>query len=134
MSKSPTQRTIAILKGHGATQVAVVEKWNQHAKIRQDLFGFADVMAVGSFGVLLVQATSDGNLSARVKKLLGLKAVRDCLRSGVRVEAWALRKKPDKHGNTLVAKTFLLNDDDSVTISECSESLCRTSQDEVFRG
>ena len=42
---SPVQRTLAELRKQGFT-AAVVERWNPHAKIRQDLFGLIDVVAV----------------------------------------------------------------------------------------
>lgn len=43
---SPTQRTLAALRKLGYL-AAVVEKWNHGAHIRQDLFGFIDVLAIG---------------------------------------------------------------------------------------
>lgn len=49
--------------------VAVVEHWNSFVKIRQDLFGFADLIAFKDKVVLLVQTTSDANVSARRKKV-----------------------------------------------------------------
>lgn len=41
-----TQRTLKYLRGLG-WECAIVEKWNPHAKIRQDLFGFIDIVALG---------------------------------------------------------------------------------------
>jgi hypothetical protein len=35
---TPTQRSLAYLRAEG-WQVAIVERWNPHARIRQDLFG-----------------------------------------------------------------------------------------------
>ena len=47
MPKSlPTQRTLARLRQEGALEVAIVEHWNPHARIRQDLFGFIDILAI----------------------------------------------------------------------------------------
>lgn len=46
----------------------MVEKWNPHAKVRQDLFGIIDVLAVGK-DVIAVQTTSYGNMSARITKI-----------------------------------------------------------------
>ena len=45
MGMSPTQLTIRHLKQHGHF-VQVVERWNQYAKIRQDLFGGIDVVSI----------------------------------------------------------------------------------------
>lgn len=49
--------------------VAVVEKWNPHAKIRQDLFGILDLVAVKPGETLGVQTTTLGNVSSRVDKI-----------------------------------------------------------------
>ena len=68
---SPTQRSLAWLRDNGYT-VAIVEHWNQYARIRQDLFGFGDLLAVhpANRDILIVQTTSGGNVSARVTKIL----------------------------------------------------------------
>lgn len=65
--KSPTQRSLEWLRKQGYT-CAIVEKWNMHAKIRQDLFGIGDVLAIKRDETLLVQSTSSG-VSERVKKI-----------------------------------------------------------------
>lgn len=49
--------------------VAVVERWNPHAFVRQDLFGIIDVLAVRGNETLAVQVTSAGNVSSRIKKM-----------------------------------------------------------------
>jgi hypothetical protein len=45
-----------------------VERWNPHVKIRQDLFGFIDILAIKKGETLAVQCTSTG-VAARVKKI-----------------------------------------------------------------
>ena len=65
--ESPTSRTLEVLREQGYT-VAVVEKWNPHARIRQDLFGFIDILAIKRGETLAVQATAAG-VSARLKKI-----------------------------------------------------------------
>lgn len=67
---SPTERTLKELRRFGYL-VAVVEKWNPHAKIRQDLFGIGDVLAVSPEAkrTLLLQVTTGQNVRARLKKL-----------------------------------------------------------------
>jgi hypothetical protein len=69
MPISPTQLTLRHLRAEGWPLVEVVEHWNPHARIRQDLFGFIDVIAVGPQGTLAVQATSATNVSSRVRKI-----------------------------------------------------------------
>ena len=65
---SPTKRTLQWLKGRGVIG-AVVEPWNPHARIRQDLFGFIDLLYVaGMEGIVGVQATDGGGISRRIAK------------------------------------------------------------------
>ena len=69
MSKTtPTQRTLIHMRKQGYL-CAVVEKWNPHVKIRQDLFGFIDVLCLGDDEIIAVQSTSDSNMSKRVAKI-----------------------------------------------------------------
>jgi hypothetical protein len=88
---SPTQRALKHLRSLGY-QAQVVEKWNAFAKIRVDLFGCIDIVAVRpGVPVLGVQCTSHGNLAARVKKSLVLG--QPWLATGhAQLECWAFRK------------------------------------------
>ena len=88
---SPTQRSLALLRDQGYL-VAVVEKWNPHAKIRQDLFGFIDLLAVKDGEVLGVQSTSYSNTSARLKKIREHENLSQVLASGMRVVVHGWRK------------------------------------------
>lgn len=68
---SPTQRSKKLLEERGY-MVAIVEKWNPHAKIRQDLFGIIDILGVGATGsatTVGVQTTSASNVAARIRKI-----------------------------------------------------------------
>lgn len=65
---SPTQRSLRYLREQGY-QVGITEHWNAFAKIRQDLFGFIDLLALRDGETLAVQTTSYSNVSARVKKI-----------------------------------------------------------------
>ena len=67
-SKSPTQLSLAKLREEGYT-VAVVEHWNAFARIRQDLFGFIDLLALKGKEVLAVQTTTASNMAARCRKI-----------------------------------------------------------------
>jgi hypothetical protein len=119
---SPTQRTLAWFKERGI-RAAVVERWNPHAKIRQDLFGWCDVLAVTGC-TIGVQVTSAANASARIAKLCDEKAdaVRACLNAGWRVfvhgwkryakrvngkhwrcKVWEIRQRGTSNGRTLFA-------------------------------
>lgn len=67
-----TSRSLAILRKRGMA-ADISERWIPAPKpfrpTRKDLFGFADVVAIDSGGTQLVQVTSRGNVSARVKKI-----------------------------------------------------------------
>jgi hypothetical protein len=65
---SPTQLSLKKLREEGYT-VAVVEHWNAFARIRQDLFGFIDLLALKGKEVLAVQTTTATNMNARIKKI-----------------------------------------------------------------
>ena len=64
---TPTQRSLAYLRNEGYL-VAIVEHWNPFARIRQDLFGFIDLLAIRRDETLAVQVTASG-VSSRVKKI-----------------------------------------------------------------
>lgn len=93
-SVTPTQRTLKRLRDMGYT-AAVVEHWNPHAKIRQDLFGFIDVLALGDGEVLAVQACSGTDAAARVRKIADHPNVGAVRKAGIRIEVWAWRKLAD---------------------------------------
>ena len=65
--------------------------------ISHDWLGVADVVAVHpDRGVLAVQATSRGNVSARVKKLEAAEEVLAVLRRcGIGIQVWGWDDKPD---------------------------------------
>lgn len=96
---SPTQRSLAHLRKLGCPLVQVVEKWNPHARIRQDLFGIIDVLAIGPEGdgfsnneIIGVQATSDSNVAARVRKIAESQAIVHLRRANIRVLVHGWRK------------------------------------------
>ena len=69
---TPTARTLANLRAMGWL-VAVTEHWVPVAKVRRDLFGFIDIIAIAGAVTLAVQATSRTNVSHRVQKILAHK-------------------------------------------------------------
>lgn len=88
--KSPTARTLERQRKEGWT-AQVVEKWNAHARVRIDLFGCLDVVAIGN-GILGVQATSGSNLAARRTKSAAEPKLLTWLASGGRFQLWGWRK------------------------------------------
>lgn len=91
MASSPTQRSLAKLREEGY-QVAVVERWNPHARIRQDLFGFADLLAVGNGETVAVQTTSASNMAARIRKIAESDQVAECRKANWRILVHGWRK------------------------------------------
>lgn len=68
----------------------VVERWNAFARIRQDLFGIIDIVALDEQQTLGVQTTSWTNVSARVKKIADSPQLPALLRAGwvLEVHGW----------------------------------------------
>lgn len=98
MSKTtPTQRTLKLCRDTGWT-VQVVEKWNAFAKVRVDLFGFIDLVAMNGANIIGIQATSGANVSSRVDKIKENPKSAEWLRSGGRliVQGWYKSKKTNK--------------------------------------
>lgn len=68
MATTPTMRTLAYCKKIGRTS-GIVEKWNSFIKIRQDLFGFIDIICIDpDKGIVAVQSTGSAH-SEHIKKL-----------------------------------------------------------------
>lgn len=108
---SPTQRALAFCKEQGWT-VQIVEKWNQWAKVRQDLFGCIDLVVLdgAGSGPLGVQVTSGSNVAARLTKARAELRLQDWLRSPARFEVWGYskRKKRKKDGSIGKATEWVL--------------------------
>lgn len=90
-SVSPTQKAIKVLKADGWL-VAVTERWNPFAKIRQDLYGFVDVLAVKGTETLAIQCTSDHNVTGRVAKIKDHENYPLIAASSWRLEVWGFTK------------------------------------------
>ena len=87
---TPTKRSLDLLREEGY-KVAIVEHWNHFAQIRQDLFGFIDLLAIKPGEVLAVQVTSVSNMSSRRNKIADHENVGPVRESGIRIElhGWA---------------------------------------------
>jgi len=89
-SLSPTQRSLAYLREQGYL-VAIVEHWNPYARIRQDLWGWCDLLAVRKNEVLAVQVTASA-VSTRIKKIQESETVAAVRDAGIRIEVHGWRK------------------------------------------
>lgn len=87
---SPTQRTREWLKKRGVIS-QIVERWSSFAKLRQDLFGFCDIVALES-RIVAIQVTSGENVSARVNKIFDEPRARAWLAAGGLIEVHGWRK------------------------------------------
>ena len=88
---SPTQRSLAVLR-EKYPLVQVVEKWNPHARIRQDLFGIIDILCVGDGETVAVQTTSGSAVAARLKKMADSPALPHLRDAGWRILVHGWRK------------------------------------------
>lgn len=91
--RGPTQRSLNLLRERGYT-VYVVEHFNAFAKVRRDLFGFIDIVALhpDKKGILGIQTTTSSNLAARITKAQALPAYSLWLDAGNVVEFHGWRK------------------------------------------
>lgn len=95
---TPTALTLRDLRANG-WEAAVVERWNPYARIRQDLFGIIDIIAVKpGCGVMGVQATSDANVSARVNKAKAEPRLKSWLGAGCRFTVVGWKKRNNRWG------------------------------------
>lgn len=105
---SPTQRTRDWLKARGVTS-QIVERWNAHARVRQDLFGFADLLAIHT-RIVAIQVTSGDHVSARVAKIYDEPKAREWLAAGglIEVHGWRKLTMRTKAGKLSKAKRWAL--------------------------
>lgn len=89
MAESPTTRSLKALRADGWL-CEVTERWNPHAQIRQDLFGFVDIIALKGGVTLAVQTTTGSNASKRVIKIAESPHIAAVRAAGwsVHVHAW----------------------------------------------
>lgn len=93
MKTSPTQRTLAALRKDGYA-CAITERWNPHARIRQDLYGFIDILAIKpEYGILGVQACAGASHATRRAKILAEPRAKLWLETGGRIAVCSWSKK-----------------------------------------
>ena len=96
---SATQRTLAHLR-HEGYQCGIVEKFNPYAGphgIRQDLFGFIDIIAITPKGICAIQSCGQ-SFNEHDKKILENEVAPDWIKAGGYLELWGWRKLKLKRG------------------------------------
>lgn len=73
----------------------MVERWIPQLRIRQDLFGWADAVAIreDQDGVLFLQFTTTGNMVSRIKKIISSEKAKIVLAANNRIEVWGWSKR-----------------------------------------
>ena len=111
MSKglSPTQRTLRALRQEGYI-CGIAERFNAHAGpygIRQDLFGFIDIVAIKPIGICGIQSCGS-SFAEHDRKILDNEYAPEWLKAGGAIELWGWRKiKKVKGGVAMVWKPRL---------------------------
>lgn len=88
---SPVQRTLKWLREHGY-EADKTEHYNWKGKVRVDLFGFIDILAVSEHHLLAIQVTDDSHRAAMRKKVLASKIARLLVyHMDIEVWSWGLK-------------------------------------------
>lgn len=97
--KSPTARTLDELRKRGWI-AQVVERWNQHAHVRVDLFGVIDLVAIAFDSkpvtetfILGIQACAGGDHANRRDKIIAEPRAKAWVDAGGRLELWSWAKQ-----------------------------------------
>ncbi len=103
MKRSPSALTAELLKADGWI-VWTVERWIPGARIRVDLFGILDQIAIRNGEVIGLQPTSWANVSARVKKIAESEHIGEVRKLGwtLHVYGWKLDAKTKKWVHKIV--------------------------------
>jgi len=91
---SPLSRSKAMLEADG-WYCEKVEHWNAFARIRQDLFGFVDLLCLRKGQVMGVQVTTRDKTSVRYQKIISSPLLSTVLDSGIviHIHGWGKLKK-----------------------------------------
>lgn len=104
---SPSARAKKEYKCRGCS-VYVTEKWNAFAGVRQDAFGFGDLLVICEPDIVLVQVTSGDNHLARKKKILSIPESFKWLNSGGKIVVMSFTK--EKNGRYSMKEENILKE------------------------
>jgi hypothetical protein len=98
-STSPTSRTLDECRKRGYA-AQVVERYNPHARVRVDLFGVIDLVAIAPAfldrargSILGIQACAGASHADRRDKILAEPRARQWVEAGGRLELWSWSKR-----------------------------------------
>ena len=91
---SPLQRSKKLLEGEGYT-VAIVERWNPWARVRQDLFGIIDLLAIKPGHTVGVQVTTLSHRQPHIDKIHASPHFSTLKQAGWRIELHSWRELKD---------------------------------------
>jgi len=120
---SPTQLSLKLMRERGYL-CQVVEHWNPFARIRQDLFGFIDVLCIKEGEVVGVQSTSRSHVSNRYNKIKDHDNVWPVLDSGIRIliQGWAKNKSGRWEMREVEVKAETIPEDEIEDFSPLTDS------------
>ena len=131
MPSKTIQRSVKYLKDNGYL-VQIVERWNHFAKVRQDMFGWIDIVAVKPGKPILGVQTTTGNMAAvRLDKARGNEALKAWISGGGQlvVHSWDKRGPRGKRKVwTVVERWVSMSDLESVPQLQASEGLVQDGQ------
>ena len=113
---SPMQRTLKELRKRGYI-CGITEKFNSFIKIRQDLFGFIDLIAIKSGEIIGVQCTSGAHHADHKTKIISLPYASAWLNAGGKIQLWTWSKHKIKRGGK--AEQWVARMEE-ITLIECS--------------
>lgn len=99
--QSYTEKTLKLLRELGYHS-QVVEKWNSFAKIRIDLFGCIDIIAVKPNIIVGVQSTSYGCRRDHYLKIIAEPRALEWIKSGASLWMITWRKRKVKRGGKAI--------------------------------
>lgn len=97
---SYTQRTLRENRQRGRI-AGIVEKWNRYAGphgLREDLWGFIDIIALDANCIVAIQSTGPSRHAEHKRKILANDVAPEWLKAGGKIELWSWRKLVVKRG------------------------------------
>ena len=129
----PTARSLKLLRDSGYIAAVVEKTVPYNPNIKQDLFGFCDIVAVKPLQpVLFIQTTSLSNLSARIKKAKGRAELAICLLAGISFEVHGWYQMDN--GRWSVKRVAVREGDQKNIVLEAKRRGKRKQEPDLFSG